>query len=46
MKKIFLALITALVTIGAIAPVYANDHDHHRVCHKVRVHHHWETRCH
>jgi hypothetical protein len=43
MKKIILALSTALVTLGAIAPAHADDH--HRVCHKVHVHGHWERHC-
>lgn len=45
MKKILLAITLAAVTIGAIAPAYADDH-HHRVCHKVKVHGHWQTHCH
>ncbi|OXC77945.1 hypothetical protein BSU04_14285 [Caballeronia sordidicola] len=43
MKKIILALATAAVTIGSIAPAFA--YPHHRECHKVRVHHHWERHC-
>ncbi|MGF6724760.1 hypothetical protein P3T43_004129 [Paraburkholderia sp. GAS41] len=47
MKKILLALALAAVTVGVISPAYADDHDHHhQVCHKVKVHHHWEKRCH
>jgi hypothetical protein len=44
MKKIVLAVAAAVVTLSAIAPAQANEH--HRECHKVRVHHHWEKRCH
>lgn len=47
MKKAILAFTTALVTLSALAPAYADDyHHHHRVCHKVHVHGHWENRCH
>ncbi|HLX01883.1 MAG TPA: hypothetical protein VKS80_07170 [Trinickia sp.] len=47
MKQALLALVAAVVTIGSIAPAYADDmHHHHPVCHKVRVHNHWEKRCH
>ena len=47
MTKALLALLAAAVTLGAMAPAYADDHDHHRpVCHKVMGHHHWENRCH
>jgi len=45
MKKTVLALITAALTLGAFSSAYAND-PHHRVCHKVKVHDHWQTRCH
>ena len=45
MKKVLLALALAAVTVGVISPAYADDH-HHPVCHKVKVHHHWEKRCH
>jgi hypothetical protein len=44
-KKIILALVTSVVTIGAIAPAYAYENHHHE-CHKVKVHHHWERHCH
>ncbi|MFM0598364.1 MULTISPECIES: hypothetical protein [Paraburkholderia] len=44
MKKIVLTLAAAVVALSAIAPAQA--YEHHRVCHKVRVHHHWENRCH
>lgn len=44
MKKIVLALAVAVVSFSAITPAFANEH--HRVCHKVLVHHHWQTRCH
>ncbi|MFM0739896.1 hypothetical protein PQQ51_21865 [Paraburkholderia xenovorans] len=43
MKKALLALAAAAVTFGVIAPAQA--YDHHRECHKVRVHHHWERHC-
>lgn len=48
MKKVLLALAAMLMTLGAIAPAQADDHDdhHHPVCHKVHVHGHWEKRCH
>lgn len=45
MKRIILALVTTAVAMCAIAPAYAYD-NHHQKCHKVKVHHHWETRCH
>jgi hypothetical protein len=45
MKKLVLALLATVLTAGAIAPAYAYD-DHHHQCHKVKVHHHWEKRCH
>jgi hypothetical protein len=45
MKKIFLSVITAALTLGAFSSAYADDH-HHRVCHKVKVHGHWQNRCH
>ncbi|SEF13094.1 hypothetical protein SAMN02787142_7982 [Burkholderia sp. WP9] len=44
MKKLILALVTTVVTAGATLPAYAYDNHHH--CHKVKVHHHWEKRCH
>jgi len=43
MKQAFLALVTVAVTIGMIAPAYADVH--HRVCHKVKVHGHWQNHC-
>ena len=46
MKKAILAFAAALVTLSAFAPAYADDYHHHRVCHKVHVHGHWENRCH
>lgn len=46
MKKILLAALASVATIASVAPAYAYDHHHHPVCHKVRVHHHWEKRCH
>ncbi|NMM02619.1 hypothetical protein HHL24_32440 [Paraburkholderia sp. RP-4-7] len=45
MKKVILALAAAVVALSAIAPAQAYEH-HHKECHKVRVHHHWENRCH
>jgi hypothetical protein len=45
MKKAFLALAAVAVILGAVAPAYA-DTPHHRVCHKVKVHGHWQNRCH
>jgi hypothetical protein len=45
MKKIAIALAVAATTFCAIAPAYAAPYHHHRECHKVRVHHHWENRC-
>jgi hypothetical protein len=44
MKKAILACMTALTTLCAMVPAHADDH--HRVCHKVRVHGHWQNRCH
>ena len=47
MKRVFLTLIATAMTLGAIGTAYADDHDHHhRECHKVKVHHHWEKHCH
>ncbi|CAN7608660.1 hypothetical protein LJR034_004655 [Caballeronia sp. LjRoot34] len=43
MKKAVLALAVAAVTLGSIAPAVAAPH--HRVCHKVKVHGHWQNRC-
>jgi hypothetical protein len=43
MKKLFLIAATTLVSLAAIQPAFAYDHHN---CHKVKVHHHWETRCH
>jgi hypothetical protein len=45
MKQAILALAAVAVTLGSISQAFAYDHHHHRVCHKVRVHHHWVTRC-
>jgi hypothetical protein len=45
MKKIAIALAVAATTFCAVAPAYAAPYHHHRECHKVRVHHHWENRC-
>jgi hypothetical protein len=37
--------VAAAVTLGATAPAYADENDHHhRVCHTVKVHRHWEKR--
>ncbi|MEX3897096.1 MULTISPECIES: hypothetical protein [Paraburkholderia] len=44
MKKIILAIAAAVATLSAIAPAQA--YEHHHECHKVKVHHHWEKRCH
>ncbi|WP_297356388.1 hypothetical protein [Paraburkholderia sp.] len=44
MKKILLAISLAAVTLGVIAPASAEEH--HPVCHKVKVHGHWQKRCH
>jgi hypothetical protein len=44
MKKVLLALVAAAAGMGSISSAFA--YDHHEVCHKVRVHHHWERRCH
>jgi Ni/Co efflux regulator RcnB len=46
MKKVLLALAAAVVTVGAVAPAYADAPRHHRECHKVKVHQHWVNRCH
>jgi hypothetical protein len=44
MKQAILALAALTVSIGTISQAFAYD-NHHRVCHKVRYHHHWVTRC-
>ena len=44
MKKIAIALALAATTFCVITPASAQPH--HRECHKVKVHHHWEKRCH
>ncbi|WP_197500376.1 hypothetical protein [Caballeronia udeis] len=46
MKKTLLALVAAALTLGALSPAFAADDHHHRVCHKVKVHGHWQNRCH
>jgi hypothetical protein len=47
MKKVVLALAAAVVGfVGMSSSAFAYDNHHHPVCHKVRVHHHWEKRCH
>jgi hypothetical protein len=43
MKEAILALAIAAVSLGAVAPASADSH--HRSCHKVMVHHHWQNRC-
>ncbi|WP_280530700.1 hypothetical protein [Paraburkholderia sacchari] len=43
MKKTIFSLVIAAVAIGSMSSAFADNH--HR-CHKVKVHHHWETRCH
>jgi hypothetical protein len=45
MKTLILALAAATVTLATIVPATAAPYHHHRECHKVRVHHHWEHRC-
>jgi hypothetical protein len=45
MKKFVLTIAAAVAALSAIAPAQAYEH-HHRECHKVHVHHHWEKRCH
>ncbi|WP_265335295.1 hypothetical protein [Paraburkholderia franconis] len=44
MKKVVLALIAAAAGFAGMSSAFA--YDHHPVCHKVHVHHHWEKRCH
>ncbi|WP_186310811.1 hypothetical protein [Paraburkholderia sp. BCC1886] len=46
MKKALLALAAVIATMTAVAPAFADDHHHHPVCHKVKVHGHWQNRCH
>lgn len=46
MKKAILACAALVVTLGATAPARADDYHHHRVCHRVHVHGHWERHCH
>ncbi|MGH8778997.1 hypothetical protein [Paraburkholderia sp.] len=43
-KKAFLALVAVAAAFGSVSQAFAYDH-HHRVCHRVRVHHHWVNRC-
>jgi hypothetical protein len=45
MKKVLLALVAVAAGMGSISSAFAHD-NHHLVCHKVRVHHHWVNRCH
>ncbi|HTI17340.1 MAG TPA: hypothetical protein VL598_06725 [Trinickia sp.] len=44
MKQVMIALAALTVTFGTMSQAFA--YDHHRVCHKERVHHHLVTRCH
>jgi hypothetical protein len=46
MKKIVIALALAAASFGVVASASAEEYHHHRECHKVKVHHHWENRCH
>jgi predicted HAD superfamily Cof-like phosphohydrolase len=47
MKKILFALAFAAVAVGSMSSAFADEyHHHHPVCHNVKVHHHWEKRCH
>jgi Spy/CpxP family protein refolding chaperone len=46
MKKAFLALAAVVVTLSAVAPAHADNHQHHRFCHKVKADGHWQNRCH
>jgi hypothetical protein len=45
MKKAVLAVLAAGMAFFSVAPAFADSHHHHPVCHKVRVHHHWERHC-
>ncbi|MGA7817122.1 hypothetical protein [Caballeronia sp.] len=45
MKKVILAALLAVTSFASINAAVAAP-NHHRECHKVRVHHHWENRCH
>lgn len=45
MKKVVLALVAAAAGFMSMSSAFANGNHHHE-CHKVRVHHHWEKRCH
>jgi len=46
MKKIAIALALAAASFCVVASASAEEYHHHRECHKVKVHHHWENRCH
>jgi hypothetical protein len=46
MKKILFSLMLATSALSMVTSAYADDHDHHRTCHKVKVHQHWVNRCH
>ncbi|VVD31880.1 exported protein of unknown function [Paraburkholderia dioscoreae] len=43
MKKAVLALAVAAASLCAVSPASANPH--HRSCHRVMVHHHWQNHC-
>ncbi|WP_167350991.1 hypothetical protein [Caballeronia cordobensis] len=45
MKKAILTLLATGMAILFVAPASADSNYHHAVCHKVRVHHHWERHC-
>jgi hypothetical protein len=45
MKKLVFAVLLAATSVLSVNSAFA-DEMHHRVCHKVKVHHHWENRCH
>jgi hypothetical protein len=44
MKRAVLAVAIAATTFLSVAPTFAAEH--HQVCHKVKVHAHWQKRCH
>jgi hypothetical protein len=46
MKKIIFTAVLMAVSFMSIDAAMAAPYHHHRECHKVRVHHHWENRCH
>ncbi|WP_244808892.1 hypothetical protein [Caballeronia zhejiangensis] len=45
MKKAVIAVFAAGAAFFSVAPGFAASHNHHQVCHKVKVHHHWERHC-